>query len=306
MLNLTLFGLLGLIWGSSFLLIKIGVRELDAFSLVAGRMSIAALAFGILLLLSRQVVARKASDLLKLAIVGLLNSALPFVLIAWSEQWLDSSLAGVLNATTPLFSLIIAHFALADDRITASKLFGLIIGFFGVIVLALRSADPRHDNPLLAQLAVLGAGFCYASAAVFVRRYLRGSTPIAVAGSSSIFGALLIVPITLLVVNPLPNLSALSAQVALAVIMLGLINTFLAYLIYYRILAAWGASRATMVTYIVPPISVFVGVVFGNERLDLFLLIGAALILSGILFANRAQIQAALSAQRNINVPAGD
>ncbi|PJF35581.1 MAG: hypothetical protein CUN49_09840 [Candidatus Thermofonsia Clade 1 bacterium] len=306
MLNLTLFGLLGLIWGSSFLLIKIGVRELDAFSLVAGRMSIAALAFGILLLLSRQVVARKASDLLKLAIVGLLNSALPFVLIAWSEQWLDSSLAGVLNATTPLFSLIIAHFALADDRITASKLFGLIIGFFGVIVLALRSADPRHDNPLLAQLAVLGAGFCYASAAVFVRRYLRGSTPIAVAGSSSIFGALLIVPITLLVVNPLPNLSALSAQVALAVIMLGLINTFLAYLIYYRILAAWGASRATMVTYIVPPISVFVGVVFGNERLDLFLLIGAALILSGILFANRAQIQAAFSAQRNINVPAGD
>lgn len=140
MLNLTLFGLLGVIWGSSFLLIKIGVRELDAFSLVAGRMSIAALAFGILLLATRQVMARKAADLLKLAVVGVLNSALPFVLIAWSEQWLDSSLAGVLNATTPLFSLIIAHFALTDDRITANKLFGLIVGFFGVIVLALRSA----------------------------------------------------------------------------------------------------------------------------------------------------------------------
>jgi drug/metabolite transporter (DMT)-like permease len=306
MLNLTLFGLLGAIWGSSFLLIKIGVRELDAFSLVAGRMSIAAIAFGILLLASRQAVARKAGDLLKLALVGALNSALPFVLIAWSEKSLDSSLAGVLNATTPLFSLIIAHFALTDDRITTNKLFGLIVGFFGVIVLALRSADPTHDNPLLAQLAVLGAGFCYASAAVFVRRYLRGITPLVVASSSSIFGALFIVPITLLVVNPLPVLSALSADVALSVIVLGLVNTFLAYLIYYHILGVWGASRATMVTYIVPPISLFVGVIFGNERLDLLLLIGAALIISGVLFANRTQIQAAFGVRQSAKLPAGD
>jgi drug/metabolite transporter (DMT)-like permease len=306
MLNLTLFGLLGLIWGSSFLLIKIGVRELDAFSLVTGRMSIAAVAFGILLLASRQTVARKASDLLKLAFVGVLNSALPFVLIAWSEKSLDSSLAGVLNATTPLFSLIIAHFALTDDRITANKLFGLIVGFFGVVVLALRSADPTHDNPLLAQLAVLGAGLCYASAAVFVRRYLRGITPLVVASSSSIFSALFILPLTLLVVNPLPVLSALSADVALSVIVLGLVNTFLAYLIFYHILGAWGASRATMVTYIIPPISLFVGVIFGNERLDLLLLLGAALIISGVLLANRAQIQAALSVRQSVKLPAGD
>lgn len=306
MLNLLLFGLLGVIWGSSFLLIKIGVRELDAFSLVAGRMGIAALAFGILLVASREVMARKARDLLKLAVVGVLNSALPFVLIAWSEQWLDSSVAGVLNATTPLFSLIIAHFALTDDRITANKLFGLIVGFFGVIVLALRSADPTHDNPLIAQLAVLGAGFCYASAAVFVRRYLRGIKPLVVAGSSSIFGALVILPVTLLVVNPLPDLGALSADVALSVIVLGVVNTFLAYLIFYHILGAWGASRATMVTYIIPPISLFIGVVFGNERLDALLLLGAALIISGVLFANRAQIQAAFAPRRKADAPVGD
>ncbi|MDW8300151.1 MAG: DMT family transporter [Anaerolineae bacterium] len=306
MLNLILFGLLGTIWGSSFLLIKVGVRELDALSLVAGRMSIAALAFGVLLVASRQVVARKASDLLKLAIVGVLNSSLPFVLIAWSEQWLDSSLAGVLNATTPLFSLIIAHFALRDDRITSDKLFGLIVGFFGVVVLALRSTDPTYDNPLAAQLAVLGAGLCYAAAAVFVRRHLRDVKPLIVAGSSSIFGALSIVPITLLAVNPLPNVSALSTDVKLSVIVLGIVNTFLAYLIFYRILGAWGPSRTTMVTYIIPPISLFIGVVFGNERLDALLLLGAALIISGVLFANRAQIQAAFSERRKADMPVGD
>lgn len=306
MLNLTLFGLLGVIWGSSFLLIKIGVRELDAFSLVAGRMSIAALAFGILLLATRQVMARKAADLLKLAVVGVLNSALPFVLIAWSEQWLDSSLAGVLNATTPLFSLIIAHFALTDDRITANKLFGLIVGFFGVIVLALRSADPTHDNPLIAQLAVLGAGLCYASAAVFVRRYLRGIKPLVVAGSSSIFGALTILPITVLMVNPLPDPIALSADVTLSVIVLGIVNTFLAYLIFYHILGVWGARGQPWSPISSPPISLFIGVVFGNERLDALLLLGAALIISGVLFANRAQIQAAFNPRREADAPVGD
>ncbi len=306
MINLGLFGLLGLIWGSSFLLIKIGVRELDAISLVAGRMFIAAVAFSLLLIATRQVIARQPSDLLKLAVVGVLNSALPFVLISWSEKSLDSGLTGVLNATTPLFSLVLAHFALADDRITTNKLVGLIIGFFGVIVLASRQIDTTHDNPLLAQLAVLGAGLCYALGAVFVRRYLRGSAPLVVAGGANIFGTLAIVAAALIMVNPLPNPSALSGDVILSVLVLGVVNTFFAYLIFYHIIAVWGASRATMVTYIIPPISLFIGVVFGNERLDLLLLLGAALIISGVLFANWVQIQAAFATHRNTTQPAGD
>lgn len=286
MKNWVLFGTLGLIWGSSFLLIKIGVQELDAFSLVAGRLTLAAVAFGLMLYLTRRAIPRDWRTLGNLTINGIGATALPFVLITWGEQYIDSGLTGILNSTTPLFSLVIAHLALRDDRITLGKLLGLIAGFTGVLLLAARGMDPAHPNPIEGQLAVLGASFCYAASAVHVRRNLRHLDPPTVAGFSLMAGALIMLVLTLMLVRPLPVIGALSAGVVLAVISLALFNTFIANLMYYTLIENWGASRATMVTYLVGPASLVIGALLGSEVIDARLVIGAVLIVGGIALAN--------------------
>lgn len=307
MLNWLMFGALGLIWGSSFLLIKIGVDtsgavNLDPFSFVAGRLAISAAAFAVLLLVTRRVMARKPRDLIKFAVVGLLNSALPFMLITWAETVIDSGLAGVLNATVPLFTLVIAHLALADDKINLFKLLGLISGFFGAVLLATRGINPSQPNPVEGQLAVLVAAVSYALGAVYVRKYMRGIEPTVVAGGSNIFGAFFAIIATLLIVNPLPDVAALPSSTIVVVIVIGLLNTFIAYLMYYRLLEAWGASRSTMVTYVTPPVALFLGVLVAEEQLDARLLIGAALIIGGVALANLPQFRAMLRQRPKVAV----
>lgn len=298
MKNWLLFGLLGLIWGSSFLLIKIGVRELDALSFVTGRIGLATLGFVILFVVLRKRLPSDLGTLGKIAVVGLMNIALPFGLISWGETRIDSGLAGVLNATVPLFGLVFAHLALADDKITIYKIFGLLSGFIGVVVLATRSAGTGQGNPLDGQLAVLAAAGCYGFSAVYIRRTLRHVQPMVVAGGSLGFGTLIMLVATLIFVNPLPNPLALSPDVVLAVLVIGVLNTFVAYLIFYYLLDQWGASRTTMVTYLMPPISLALGVLFGSEQPDLRLIVGAVLIVGGVGFANFAQLRILFAARR--------
>src|SRR5512142_234448 len=172
MSNWLMFGSLGLIWGSSFLLIKIGLQQLDALSLVSARIGIAAIAFVCALAVMRKRLPPDRRTRINLAITGIINTAIPFILITWGENTIDSGLASVLDATVPLFSIVIAHLALHDDKITMGKIMGLITGFAGVLLLALRHSDPAHVNSLTGQLAVLAAAVCYACGAVFIRRNL--------------------------------------------------------------------------------------------------------------------------------------
>src|SRR5258708_1111372 len=182
MKNWLMFGLLGLIWGSSFLLIKIGVQELNAFELVSGRLGFTALAFALTLVIMRRPLPRDPKTWAVLAVVGVTNTVIPFVLITSGEQMIDSGLASVLNATTPLFSIVIAHLALSDDRLYGGKILGLLAGFVGVIILASRSVDPNHPNPLPGQIAILVAAFFYAISAVIIRPNLRPLQPTIPAG----------------------------------------------------------------------------------------------------------------------------
>jgi drug/metabolite transporter (DMT)-like permease len=283
-----MFLTLSLIWGSSFLLIKTGLRELDAFSLVAGRLAVAALCFGALFAVQfkRLRFPRDLNTWLGIGWVGIINTALPFLLITWGETSIDSGLAGVLNGTVPLFSLVIAHFLTTDDRINAAKLIGLTTGFVGVVILATRTMDGTTTNSIEGQLAVLLAAIFYAVGAVFVRRRLRHVDSSIIAGGSMIVAAALVVPITLVTVRPLPVLPALSADVVLAVLALGAVNTFIAYLMLYRLIKVWGASRATMVTYLISPVSLAIGVIFGRESADIRLILGAALVLGGVVVVN--------------------
>jgi drug/metabolite transporter (DMT)-like permease len=286
MLNWFLFGLLGLIWGSSFLLIKIAVDDFGPLPLVTVRLGLAAAAFVVVLLTVRRPLPRDRKTWLSLALLGLTNTTLPFLLITWGEQSIDSGLAGVLNAAVPLFSMVMAHFALQDDKMHFGKVFGLIMGFIGVVILALRTADPTHQNSVAGQVAVLLAGVSYAFSAVYLRRNLWHVESVVTAGTTLAFGAVYTLVAMLLLVNPLPTLAAIPSDAILAAVALGLLNTFIAYILFFRIIRAWGASRSTTVTYLMPPVSLTLGILFYGEVFDIRLVVAAVLIIGGVLMAN--------------------
>ncbi len=241
-----MFIALAMIWGSSFLLIKVGlapegadpaaIGKFDSVSLATTRLTVAAVCYVTFVLATRRKFPRSAKTWFYLFIAGLTNNALPFMLITWGEKSIDSGLAGVLNGTTPLFSLVMAHLALGDDRISLGKIFGIIGGFTGVVLLATRSTDANQANALAGQLAVVVASMSYAFATVWMRRNLRGLDPYVTGASSISMGALILLTLMLLTVRPLPVYTAMQPEALRAVLALGFFNTFIAYLLYFTIL----------------------------------------------------------------------
>lgn len=291
-----MFIVLALIWGSSFLLIKVGlapegvdaalVGRFDPVSLATTRLVIAGVLYmGFVLITRRDKLPRSPRIWGQLFIAGLFNSAVPFILISWAEKGIDSGLASVLNGTVPLFSLIMAHLALGDDKITLGKIFGIIAGFCGIVLLATRST-PTHPNPIEGQLAVVVASMSYAFAAVFTRRTFRGLDPYVTGAGTISMGGLICLAILLVAVRPLPNFTAMQPEALRAVITLGIFNTFVAYLLFFSILPVWGASRTTMVTYAMPPIGIILGAIFENELIDWKLIVGALMVVGGVVLAN--------------------
>ena len=292
----TMFWVLGLIWGSSFLLIKVAVDELGPLPLVTVRIGLAALVMLAFLRATGRAWPRKRIESYTLIFVGVMNTAVPFTLITWGEQEIDSGLATVLNATVPLFTLVFAHFLLADERISLSKIGGLLVGFGGVVLLASRDADSSSSNALSGQLAMLAAAGCYGISVTLIRRNLRQVDSYTVAGYSLAVGALVMLVVTLLAA-PLPDMDAISLKTVAAVITLGLLNTVVAYFLFYNLISTWGATRAALVTYAMPPIGVTLGAIFLDEAVDWKIVAGAALILGGIVLVNwpRRRIQAAVA-----------
>lgn len=279
------FWALGLIWGSSFLLIKVGVEDFGPLPLVSVRIGLAALFMAGFLRLTRRQFPRQRTELLALLYIGIMNTAVPFTLITWGEQNIDSGLATVLNATVPLFTLVFAHFALADERITSHKIAGLVVGFAGVAILASRDAESSSPNSLLGQAAMLAAAASYATSAIVIRRFLRGVDPYVLAGGSLIIGAVTIITSTL-ISTPLPGADDISLRGVSAVITLALINTVLAYFLFYHLITVWDATRTTLVTYTMPPVGLTLGALFLDETVDWKIVVGATLILGGILVVN--------------------
>lgn len=285
MRNWLLFVGLGLIWGSSFLLIKVAVDAFGPLPLVSVRLGLAAAFMAVFLRITGRRWPVSPRERAALLFVGVANTAVPFTLITWGEQDIDSGLATVLNATVPLFTLVIAHVGLPDERITPQKVLGLVLGFAGVALLASRSADSSSPNPLAGQVAVLAASACYATSAVVIRRYLRGVDPYTIAGGSLIIGGVLIIAVTL-AAAPLPAAADLGAQDVLAVVTLALVNTVLAYFLFYTLISTWGATRTTLVTYMMPPVGVTLGALFLDEAVDWKIVVGATMILAGVVVVN--------------------
>ncbi len=280
------FWMLAVIWGSSFLLIKVAVDDLGALPLVSIRLGGAAFLFSIYLYMTRRKLPAWGDGLGVLLFVGIFNTAVPFFLISWGETKIDSGLATVLNSSVPLFNLVIAHFLISDERLTQGKIVGLILGFIGVVIVVSHGIDTT-DNPILGQGAVLAASLCYALSIALIRHKLRHLDSFTTAGYSTVIGAVPVLIATVLFVNPLPDFPNLDFEVIAAGITLAIVNTFVAYFLFYDLIANWGV-RASLVTYAMPPIGVTLGFLVLDEVIDWRLLVGGALILTGIILAKKA------------------
>lgn len=275
------FILLGLIWGSSFLWIKIAVAEIPPATLVAYRMSLGALGMLAFLAVSRQVAIPTGRQLVPLAILGAINTALPIFLISWGEQFVDSGTAAVLNSLVPIFSLIIAGIFLRTELVTWLRTLGLLIGFGGAALLATRELALRGDLAgLIGSLAVVIAAICYAAGASFAKYRIRDTPRYAVAAWSLVFAALYMWALALVADGGV--IVPTQADTIVAVVWLGVLGSFVAYLCYFFLLAQLGATLTTMVTYVFPVVGVTLGVVALGEVLDWRLVLGTVLVTLGI------------------------
>lgn len=267
---------LSVLWGGSFFFAKVALGELGPFTVVFARVALAATAFAL------AVPLRWRAPWRAYFVMGLLNNALPFSLIFWGQTEIASGLASILNATTPLFTLIIAHFLTPDEKIDRAKVAALLAGLAGVVALVGPDALTRSAGPW-GQIACLGAALSYAFAGVYGRRFQRmGAAPVEAAAGQVTASAMLMLPIMLIAEPPWTMAAAPSAVVWLALAGLSLLSTALAYVLYFRILAAAGATNLLLVTFLIPVTAILLGAVILGERLEPRHFAGMALIGLGL------------------------
>jgi len=296
-MSLLLLLILGTIWGASYLFIKVIVAEVPVLTLVAGRLTLAALAMWLILRTRGFSWPRSRQMWRAYAVLGLLGAAVPYSLISWGEQYISSGLASLLQATTPIFTVILAHFLTNDERATMGKIIGVVIGFVGVGILMLPDPSLRLGSVqatglraglrqglranLLGQLAIVGSSLCYAGTAIYARSWLRGQPPLVSASGQLTMGMVYMLPASLLIDRPFdlsPSLPALASWLVLTIL-----GTVVAYAIYYTIIERSSATFVTMVTYIIPINGLMLGALVLNEQLTVTVLGSLALILLGVL-----------------------
>lgn len=271
---------LSVIWGGSFFFIGVAVREITPLTVVFCRVATAAVVLLSYVYLSGRKMPASLSLWGSFAVMGALANMIPFSLIVWSQQYIDSSLASILNATTPIFSVVLAHFLTREERLTANRITGVLIGWVGVVVLIGIDSLKGFGIHVLGQIAVLFASLSYAFSAIYGRRFQDISPPVVAAGMVSC-SAVMLLPMALIFEEPFglsPSLTAIGALLGLAVI-----STSLAYLIFFRILASAGATNSMLVTFLVPVSAILLGVFILGERPEWNAFLGMFLIFTGLL-----------------------
>lgn len=283
-MNLQTWGLLvllSLLWGGSFFFGQVAVREMPPVSVAMGRVGIAAIALVAFVYARGDRLPGGAGIWLMFAVMGLINNVIPFNLILFGQTQISSGLASILNATTPIFTVVLAHFLTADEKLSLGRLLGVGCGLLGVALMLGTDALAGAGENVLGQTVVLGAAASYAMAGIFGRR-LRQFQPTVAASGQLVSSSLLMVPIVLIVDRPwqmtMPSLSALAAVAALAVLC-----TSAAYVIYFRILAVAGATNVLLVTLLVPVSAILLGTLILGEALLPTHLLGMTVIGLGLL-----------------------
>ncbi len=274
-----LLTVLSVLWGGSFFFIKIALTGFGPLTLVLGRVGVAAIALTAFVYARRLALPATWRDWRMLAGMAVLNNLIPFSLIAYGELRIASGLASIFNATTPLFTVILAHFLTRTETLTPLKLLGVGFGLCGVILLMGPDSLHRIDPASLAQLALLAAAVSYACAGIYGRRL--GHLPPAVAAAGMLIAATaLLLPLVLCLEAPFtqpPGWPALSAVAGLA-----LLSTAVAYIIYFRLLATVGATNLLLVTFLIPLSAIVLGAVFLGERPGSSAILGMGLIFLGL------------------------
>ncbi len=275
--------ILSVLWGGSFFFVGIVVTELPTFTIVFLRVAIAALGLHITLRVMGERMPAGAAIWRAFFAMGFLNNLVPFSLIAWGQSHVASDLASILLATTPLFTVIVAHFMTSDERLSGGRLAGIAAGIAGVAILVGSEALHGLGFALLAHVGLLGAAVFYSFGAVFGRRFQRmGVTPLATAtGQITASSLLLLLPLALAVDRPW-SLDMPSTATWLAIAGLALLSTSLAYVLYFRILATAGATNLLLVTFLIPVSAIILGAAFLAERLQANHFIGMAVIGIGL------------------------
>jgi drug/metabolite transporter (DMT)-like permease len=272
--------ILSILWGGSFFFAKIAVLELPPLTVALGRVAIAA---AVLIVLARATgVALPATFAAwkPYAAMGLMNNVLPFALLFWGQTHIPSGLAAILNATTPLFTVLVAHMATVDEKLTGARLFGLAAGLCGVVVMIGPDFLRELGTNVLAQLACLAAAISYAFAGVYGRRF-RGEPALRVATGQLTASTIILTPLVMLIdrprMLPLPSANAIAALVALATL-----STALGYLIYFRLLARAGATNVLLVTFLIPVSAILLGTLVLGEQLAARHIVGMIAIALGL------------------------
>lgn len=273
---------LSLLWGSAFLMVDVVLEDVEPLTIVAGRLIIAAVALAAVSVLLRTPLPPR-SDWPVLFVIGALNTVLPFSLITWAQQHIDSSLAATLNATMPIFVFIMAV-AIGAERLRPERAVGVLIGFVGAAVLIGADLTDITSSNTLAQLAVIGGAVGYAVAAIISRERLRGQAT-GFALGQMVFGAMIAVPLAL-AIDGMPALGDVGAKSASAWVALGVLSSGMAYIIFFALIQRVSATGASVVSYLIPIVAAVLGWLVLDEDLGPNLFAGMALILAGMAAVN--------------------
>ncbi|MFL6764793.1 MAG: DMT family transporter [Sphingomicrobium sp.] len=292
-------GLLALIWGGAFFFIGVAVRHVPPLTYVWLRLTIAAAAMWTYVHFKGEKLGLPREVWGSILLLALLNNAVPFALFGWGQTHIASGLASILNATTPIWGVLVAHFLTHDERMSPRKIAGVLLGFGGVATMIGPSLLSSLGSGAVAQLACVTASLSYAMAAVWARRFRRqGISPLSVTTGQLTAGALMMLPVSMIVDKPwthaFPPLTAIGAITALA-----LFCTAFGYVLYFRLIATSGATNALLVTLLVPPVAILLGGLFLNETLAPQDFLGLGLIALG-LAAIDGRLLSLLSARRRL------
>ncbi|WP_020186733.1 DMT family transporter [Methylopila sp. 73B] len=269
---------LSMLWGGAFFLSKVALAEVTPLALVAARVGVAAVALWAVVLAKGLAVPREGRLWRDYLVLALINNVAPFCLLAYGQQGLPSGLAAILNASTPLWTVLLAHVTTLDERATGGRLAGVAVGMVGVAVIIGPRALEGVSDALLPALCIVGAAMCYAAAIIYARRF-RGRPPLITAASQLGLSSVIMVA-ALLAFEGAPALP--SPHVTASLMVFGLFSTALGFVIYFRILAGAGSTNAALVTFLVPVSSILLGALVLGERLDAREFVGMGAIALGL------------------------
>jgi drug/metabolite transporter (DMT)-like permease len=273
---------LTLLWSGTFFFAKLALADLPPLTLVLGRVGIAALALHLGLRLAGRRLPRDKRLWGAFLVMGALNNFIPFSLLNWGQLHIASGLAAILNATTPLFTILLAHFLTRDERMTVNKVTGVLAGLVGVAVMIGLDALKGVSIGILGEIACIGAAISYAGAGIFGRRFRRmGLSPAVTAAGQLTASTLLMAPVALSIEHPW-TLPGIGAGALAALLALALLSTALAYIVYFRILATAGATNLLLVTLLLPVGAILLGTLFLGETMAPRHFLGMGLIALGL------------------------